>query len=310
MLFGIVFGAVTVYVGLRAGPDRRRLHPHLGAVDQPAARPRQGHDPREQHRPDHGLGRRVGGGRGDLHPARPHLPGLPPRVHAHLPARPHRRLAGRAVHDPAPPPAHRGRARQPALPRGQPPAPTCSWPARRAAPSRAGSSTASASAASTPSSRTRTRSRSSTPRRTTARPGCRGRRLRAAITSEYLGVGYIIGPKIAGVIFAGGVFSWLVMMPAIKFFGSHGADAHLPEHHPDRADDVRRPLALLHPLHRRGCGGRGRPHHPRCAPCPRSWPRLRAGAADLKKSGGGRSRRSRSARAATCRCPSFSAARP
>src|SRR5687768_10244318 len=47
-----------------------------------------------------------------------------------------------------------------------------------------------------------------------------GASLRAAITSEYLGVGYIIGPKIAGVIFAGGVFSWLVMMPAIKFFGS------------------------------------------------------------------------------------------
>jgi putative OPT family oligopeptide transporter len=47
-----------------------------------------------------------------------------------------------------------------------------------------------------------------------------GGSLRAAITPEYLGVGYIIGPKIAGVIFAGGVFSWLVMMPAIKFFGS------------------------------------------------------------------------------------------
>ena len=47
-----------------------------------------------------------------------------------------------------------------------------------------------------------------------------GASLRAAITSEYLGVGYIIGPRIAGVIFAGGVFSWLVMMPAIKFFGS------------------------------------------------------------------------------------------
>jgi putative OPT family oligopeptide transporter len=42
---------------------------------------------------------------------------------------------------------------------------------------------------------------------------------RATITSEYLGVGYIIGPRVAGVIFAGGVFSWLVMMPAIKFFG-------------------------------------------------------------------------------------------
>ncbi len=47
-----------------------------------------------------------------------------------------------------------------------------------------------------------------------------GASLRAATTSEYLGVGYIIGPRIAGVIFAGGVFSWLVMMPAIKFFGS------------------------------------------------------------------------------------------
>jgi putative OPT family oligopeptide transporter len=43
---------------------------------------------------------------------------------------------------------------------------------------------------------------------------------RATITSEYLGVGYIIGPKVAGVIFAGGIFSWMVMMPAIKFFGS------------------------------------------------------------------------------------------
>jgi putative OPT family oligopeptide transporter len=47
-----------------------------------------------------------------------------------------------------------------------------------------------------------------------------GGSIRAAATSEYMGVGYIIGPKIAGVIFAGGVFSWLVLMPAIKFFGS------------------------------------------------------------------------------------------
>jgi len=47
-----------------------------------------------------------------------------------------------------------------------------------------------------------------------------GASVRAATTSEYLGVGYVIGPRIAGVIFAGGVFSWLVMMPAIKFFGT------------------------------------------------------------------------------------------
>jgi putative OPT family oligopeptide transporter len=47
-----------------------------------------------------------------------------------------------------------------------------------------------------------------------------GGSFRANTTTEYLGVGYIIGPRIAGVIFAGGVFAWLVVMPAIKFFGS------------------------------------------------------------------------------------------
>jgi len=54
-----------------------------------------------------------------------------------------------------------------------------------------------------------------------------GASVRADVTSEYLGVGYIIGPKVAGVIFAGGVFSWLVMMPAIKFFGSLAPDLAL-----------------------------------------------------------------------------------
>lgn len=47
-----------------------------------------------------------------------------------------------------------------------------------------------------------------------------GATISAATTAEYLGVGYIIGPKIAGVIFSGGLFSWFVLMPAIKFFGS------------------------------------------------------------------------------------------
>jgi putative OPT family oligopeptide transporter len=47
-----------------------------------------------------------------------------------------------------------------------------------------------------------------------------GASFRAAVTSEYLGVGYIIGPKVSGILFAGGVVSWLLMMPAIKFFGS------------------------------------------------------------------------------------------
>jgi putative OPT family oligopeptide transporter len=46
-----------------------------------------------------------------------------------------------------------------------------------------------------------------------------GSSIRANTTTEYLGVGYIIGPRIAGVLFSGGVFAWLVVMPAIKFFG-------------------------------------------------------------------------------------------
>ena len=49
----------------------------------------------------------------------------------------------------------------------------------------------------------------------------KGSAIRADVTSEYLGVGYIIGFRVAAVMFAGGVFSWLVLMPAIYFFGSH-----------------------------------------------------------------------------------------
>ena len=46
-----------------------------------------------------------------------------------------------------------------------------------------------------------------------------GASFRANVTSEYLGVGYIIGPRVAGLLFAGGIVSWLVVMPAMKFFG-------------------------------------------------------------------------------------------
>jgi putative OPT family oligopeptide transporter len=55
-----------------------------------------------------------------------------------------------------------------------------------------------------------------------------GSAIRADATSEYMGVGYIIGPRVAGVLFAGGVFSWLVLMPAIHFFGSSFAGAIYP----------------------------------------------------------------------------------
>lgn len=47
----------------------------------------------------------------------------------------------------------------------------------------------------------------------------KGSSIKAEATPEYLGVGYIIGAKVAGTIFAGGVLSWLVIMPLIYFFG-------------------------------------------------------------------------------------------
>ena len=49
----------------------------------------------------------------------------------------------------------------------------------------------------------------------------KGAAVRADCTPEYLGVGYIIGIRVAAIMLAGGVFSWLVLMPAIYFFGSH-----------------------------------------------------------------------------------------
>jgi putative OPT family oligopeptide transporter len=49
----------------------------------------------------------------------------------------------------------------------------------------------------------------------------KGGSVRADCTPEYLGVGYIIGIRVAAIMLAGGVFSWLVLMPAIYFFGSH-----------------------------------------------------------------------------------------
>jgi putative OPT family oligopeptide transporter len=41
----------------------------------------------------------------------------------------------------------------------------------------------------------------------------------AEISPELLGVGYIIGPRVASTMCAGGVLAYLVLIPAIKFFG-------------------------------------------------------------------------------------------
>jgi putative OPT family oligopeptide transporter len=45
--------------------------------------------------------------------------------------------------------------------------------------------------------------------------------LNVDISPEYMGVGYVIGPRIAGVMFAGGVLSWLVLLPLLSIMGNH-----------------------------------------------------------------------------------------
>ncbi len=47
----------------------------------------------------------------------------------------------------------------------------------------------------------------------------KGGSISATIEPALLGVGYIIGPRIASIMCAGGVLSYLVLIPAIKFFG-------------------------------------------------------------------------------------------
>jgi len=56
----------------------------------------------------------------------------------------------------------------------------------------------------------------------------KGAAIRADVTPEYLGVGYIIGIRVASIMLAGGVFSWLVLMPAIVFFGKHAVGPLYP----------------------------------------------------------------------------------
>lgn len=44
--------------------------------------------------------------------------------------------------------------------------------------------------------------------------------IQCEVSPELAGVGYIIGPKIAGYLFGGGLTSFFVLIPAIKFFGA------------------------------------------------------------------------------------------
>ncbi|HEY1793497.1 MAG TPA: oligopeptide transporter, OPT family [Opitutaceae bacterium] len=55
-----------------------------------------------------------------------------------------------------------------------------------------------------------------------------GASVSAEISPELLGIGYVIGPRIASLMCGGGVLSYLVLIPMIKFFGGHLADPLAP----------------------------------------------------------------------------------
>src|SRR3989304_1011452 len=55
-----------------------------------------------------------------------------------------------------------------------------------------------------------------------------GASVRNEVSPELLGVGYIIGYRTASEMFAGGLLSWIVIIPFIKFFGAHIPEALYP----------------------------------------------------------------------------------
>jgi putative OPT family oligopeptide transporter len=69
--------------------------------------------------------------------------------------------------------------------------------------------------------------------------------LNVDISPEYLGVGYVIGPRIAGTMFAGGVLSWLVLLPLLSILGEFITEP-FPPIHPNFANnpDTGRPFLI------------------------------------------------------------------
>jgi putative OPT family oligopeptide transporter len=56
----------------------------------------------------------------------------------------------------------------------------------------------------------------------------KGGSISAEISPELLGVGYIIGPRISGLMVGGGILAYLVLIPMISFFGGRMAEALAP----------------------------------------------------------------------------------
>src|SRR6476660_3221774 len=56
------------------------------------------------------------------------------------------------------------------------------------------------------------------------------------LSPEYMGVGYVIGPRIASIMFAGGVLSWLVLLPLLTILGEY-INVPFPPIHPNYANN-------------------------------------------------------------------------
>jgi len=107
----------------------------------------------------------------------------------------------------------------------------------------------------------------------------------AEISPTLLGVGYIIGPRIASIMCAGGVLSYLVLIPMIKYFGGGLADPLAPVGSDDliggmAPDDIRNAYVLYIGAGAVAAGGiisLGRS-------LPTIWHGLKAGLQDLRGS--------------------------
>ena len=87
------------------------------------------------------------------------------------------------------------------------------------------------------------RARSSTTRRRAA-ASFPNATLNVDISPEYMGVGYVIGPRIAGTMFAGGVLSWLVLLPLLSILGAY-IHVPFPPIHPNFANNPATGLPFL-----------------------------------------------------------------
>ena len=113
-LFGVLFGAVSVYVGLARGVDGVGLHTDRRAFHQHPARLRPFHNPGKQYRADHRLRGRIRRGRRDFFHAGADLPGIFAErgILADIFPGVDGWMARRAVHDPAAAAIDRERARE------------------------------------------------------------------------------------------------------------------------------------------------------------------------------------------------------